>query len=242
MCPLHSRAALAGILLALALPLSAAAQSDPREPTILPEAEQPAWNAIGRVNIAGLRRRGMCTGTLVAPDLVLTAAHCLYRGDGKVARPEDVHFVAGWRAGAYAAHRSGAAVRIGAGFALGALPSAETIAADVGFIVLQEPITDEKVQSLPLSPLPEEAVSLALLGYRMDRPHALSRQTACGVGYRTAALIGLDCPVSPGASGAPVLWLSPAGWQVVAIISASTAESSPVSALAPLVAGRTQPQ
>ena len=32
------------------------------------------WQAVGRLNIG---RAGFCTGTLVAPDLVLTAAHCL---------------------------------------------------------------------------------------------------------------------------------------------------------------------
>ena len=33
------------------------------------------WEAVGRIDIAG---RAFCTGTLIAPDLVLTAAHCLY--------------------------------------------------------------------------------------------------------------------------------------------------------------------
>ena len=35
------------------------------------------WDAIGQVNIGGYRQAGKCTGTLVAPDLVLTAAHCV---------------------------------------------------------------------------------------------------------------------------------------------------------------------
>ncbi|MEM8798570.1 MAG: trypsin-like serine protease, partial [Pseudomonadota bacterium] len=33
------------------------------------------WEAVGKLNIDG---RGFCTGALIAPDIVLTAAHCLY--------------------------------------------------------------------------------------------------------------------------------------------------------------------
>jgi protease YdgD len=37
----------------------------------------PPWDAGGQVNVAGYRTRIQCTGTLVAPKIVVTAAHCV---------------------------------------------------------------------------------------------------------------------------------------------------------------------
>jgi protease YdgD len=58
----------------------------------MPPKEWP-WSAVGRVNV---RNQGFCTGTLVAPRIVITAAHCLLiaRTNSWV-KPDDVHFVAG---------------------------------------------------------------------------------------------------------------------------------------------------
>ncbi|WP_116131845.1 serine protease [Tropicimonas sp. IMCC34043] len=224
-------------LLSLGLALPAIAQ----DPRILPEAEQSQWNAVGRVNVAGLKTTTMCSGTLIAADLVLTAAHCLYRGT-RPARPEDVHFVAGWRSGAYAAHRVATELMVDPRHDPALPPLAALAPRDIAFLRLAAPIPDTEVAPMALAALPDPAPPLVIVGYRRDRPHALSRQAPCAVVYREPDQIGLDCAVIPGSSGAPVLWLSPQGWRVVALVSASVAGAGPVGALAPLVPLAPSPQ
>ncbi|WP_165354519.1 serine protease [Tropicimonas sp. IMCC6043] len=205
-------------------------------PTLLPEAEQATWNAVGRVNIAGLKRRSMCSGTLVAPDLVLTAAHCLFRPDGHAARPVDVHFVAGWRGGAFAAHRQAAEIIFHPDYAPSLPPLAERVVYDVAFLRLDTPIVAAEATPVPLADLPADPGPLTIIGYRRDRPHALSRQQGCAIRWRDAGVLGLDCPVMEGSSGAPVLAAGPDGWRVVALVAARASRGGRIASLAALVA------
>ena len=61
------------------------------------------WEAVGRLDLDG---RGFCTGALIAENLVLTAAHCLYdkqKGDRfDISR---IEFLAGFRNGRASAYR-----------------------------------------------------------------------------------------------------------------------------------------
>lgn len=58
--------------------------------------EGAPWDAVGQVNIALYNRLTRCTGTLVKPDLVITAAHCVMDPWKKSALPlHAIHFVAG---------------------------------------------------------------------------------------------------------------------------------------------------
>ncbi|ANB34054.1 V8-like Glu-specific endopeptidase [Rhodovulum sulfidophilum] len=211
--------ALAVALGAATLPAAhAAGTRDRAEP--LAEAQHRAWRAIGRVNVAGFDTGGFCTGTLIAPDRVLTAAHCLYalRG-GARAQPGQVHFLAGWYKGSYAAHRTARALRPNPGFHPGKKPDSRSLRSDVAILLLETPITG--IAPLALA-LPERiGPEVTVIGYRRDRPNALSRVRDCRVLVQSPGMAGLSCPVTKGLSGAPVLQRAGRGWQVVGVISAA---------------------
>lgn len=71
---------------------------DDRRP--VPAAEYP-WSAIGKLYFES---GGHCTGTLVAAQVVLTAAHCLYDGDGGSGLDRPTEFYAGLDGRRHVAH------------------------------------------------------------------------------------------------------------------------------------------
>lgn len=200
------RAALTSVVLFLASTAQAA------DLPVLPASDHPAWQAVGRVNAAGYRTREMCTGTLIAPDTVLTAAHCVAGTDGVGPRADEITFVAGWLRGTAADSVSGASIWVHPqAYAEGALD----MRYDVALLTLERPST---VAPLGLSDTEPEA-PFGLVAYSSRRPHMLGADFACG-GQRLAGILRLDCAVTPGNSGGPVLVRAGEGWAVAAVISA----------------------
>jgi len=157
-----------------------------------------AEDAVGRVNVAGYNSRSMCSGTLIAADLVLTAAHCVSRAETGAALPvKDMVFVAGWDGAGHAGAARAASVRVHPlAYAQGPL----ALAHDVALITLAEPLSPAPLRLADAPP----GGPVSILGYKRSRPHRLDVQTPCAV-LPSGALMRLSCAVERGQSGGPVL-------------------------------------
>ena len=145
---------------------------DPRRPV---DAAQAPWSALGRVQT---ELGGRCTGTLVAPDRVLTAAHCLVaRRTGRLVQPGSVHVLLGYHLGAWRAHGRVVGFTLGPGYTAGVGP----VAADWAVLHLAAPMD----QAQPVLPLlrepPAPGSPLMLGGYQQDRPEVLMADTGLGL-------------------------------------------------------------
>src|SRR5258707_1127119 len=86
----------------------------PVDPRAAVDAARPPWRALGRLQT---EQGSRCTGFLIGPNTVLTAAHCLFdRRTRHYARPSSVHFLAGYAFGAYAGHALARSFAIGPGY------------------------------------------------------------------------------------------------------------------------------
>ncbi len=203
---------IAAAALALLAPTGGAAQDS----TPLSAEEHAAWLAIGRVNVGGFNTRGTCTGTLIAADLVLTAAHCVPTRALRPDDPEQVHFVAGWYLGDYAAHRTGRALHIHPEYVRGR-SGLQHLDTDVALVELDAPIPADMIEPLALAEMPTFADDVEILAYSNRRSGALARAGPCIAIGLDENVLGMTCGVEGGNSGAPVLRRKENGWEVVAV-------------------------
>jgi len=202
------------------------------------DAGQAPWSSLVRVQAPGLTR---CTGVLLAPDRVATAAHCLYSVRlGRFIPASSVHVLLGYGHGAYAGHALAARYATAEGF--DPRQAEATRGADVAVITLTIALRG------PVLALGEEVgpMKVAIGGYQQDRAEALVADQDCRVvalvwDAAGRPLLAHDCAATRGSSGAPMLRQVDGIWRVAGIqVGASPAAiggvAVPASALRALLA------
>lgn len=180
-------------------------------------AEAP-WNMIGLIEGPD----SICTGALVGPDIVLTAAHCTTSAHGSLSEGS-FEFIAGLSGDQYLARTKVVARHIPDRW----LSSPED-GFDFAFLFLAEPL-GEKIGWMEIAPL-SDAESRAILdgsgkklmqgGYSSDTPFVLTANLDCPlVGIRRDNLLSHRCDTLSGDSGSPIFVEDDGRYRVIGVES-----------------------
>jgi protease YdgD len=186
----------------------------------------PPWNAIAKVQTNTATR---CSGALVGPDTVITAAHCLYnRRTHTLLQPGSLHVLFGYEQGGYFRHAQVVRYVVGDGFD-GAEPARHP-ASDWARLELAEAVPPA-IEPLRLAKeLPVPGTTVALPGYNQDRIHRLMADTSCRITgismIRGERLLTHDCSATRGTSGGPLLARRGDHWEAVGINIAVTTSAN----------------
>lgn len=183
---------------------------------VVVDPNTPPWNAVVKVQTnIGTR----CTGALIGPATVLTAAHCLYnRRTRAMLQPLSLHVLVGYQRGAFRWHRLVTSYTAGPDYGgNGRTPQTS----DWARLELAEPVPGAVAPLPTATTAPALGLPVAIAGYNRDRAQLLMADPECHIGVVArrpgGTLLLHDCSATRGTSGGPLLTRENGAWAVIGI-------------------------
>lgn len=202
--------------LVLAFATTTAAQAEQYQRAAKHKTAPAGWEAVGRLNIAG---NNMCTGALIAPDIVLTAAHCLHNPQtGASVNPKNIRFDAGLKNGRASAQRMVSRAVKHPQYKFG---HDAQLGYDLALLYLASPINDANIVPFSTDARPGRGDEVGVVSYSLNQQNTARIEQPCHVLARQHDTLVMTCDVEFGASGAPVFAVTGGQRpQLVSVISA----------------------
>lgn len=180
--------------------------------------EIKGWQSVGKLMLGD---RGFCTGVLIEPNVVLTAAHCLFDKETGARTPDDkIRFQAGWRNGRAEAYRGVRRSVAHPDYIYSGEEEVDRVAYDVAILELDQPIMLPQLRPFAVDAPPGTGDQVSVVSYAMDRSEVPSIEEGCAVLSANEPAMVLSCDIDFGSSGAPVFTIVNGVARVVSIISA----------------------
>jgi len=197
------------------------------------------WAAVGRIDIGDGR---FCSGTVITPTRVLTAAHCVFEpGTGRLTAPADIVFHAGLYRDDVVVRRRPVRVHVHTNYLWAERERLDGLERDIAVLEFAEPIGVPPLAILPAQrKLPPR---LVLARYGRSTPSRTATDYGCARIGMLGPLWQVSCRGEPGNSGAPLLAPGPDGPRLVAVVVAMDISSHARTIVAvPLEGGRALPR